>query len=509
MSSDPANKPIAELGSGLLSDLEFDLVALRNKYREERDKRIRVDGENQFIHTTGEYSGFKDVDPYADPLVRNTISVETEVLVMGGGFAGLSAAGRLIEAGFEDLRLIDNASDFGGTWYWNRYPGAQCDIDSYCYLPLLEETGYIPIEKYSFAPEIYEHAQRIAKRYGLYDKAIFQTAITALNWDEENLVWNISTNRGDDIKARFVVCGSGPGTTPRLPGIPGIDEFQGHSFHTSRWDFDYTGGNNKGNLSKLADKRIAVIGTGASSIQVVPHLGEHAEHLYVFQRTPSALNPRGNIPTDPEWVKTLKPGWQSSRQANFNDVVEGHSFEEDLVNDGWTDMFRNLQNSLLSGNVDTAGISPDQIALLAEIVDARKQNGVRDRVDVPEKAYIDALLGVYELNRTELLADVFVWAYERSCARYSAVRQSLGEPDPFRIRYREHIAKLVTTIVSDCMDKRTAVSAIKHYALERILKQDQERFVEMIETELMSLHEGNIARYRVRPSQFEKWRSNW
>jgi cyclohexanone monooxygenase len=364
-----------------MNNHEIDLVALRKKYREERDKRNNADGEEQFIHTTGEYAHFKDIDPHAGSLIRDPITVETEVLVVGGGFAGLSVAARLIEAGFEDLRLVENAADFGGTWYWNRYPGAQCDIDSYCYLPLLEETGYIPIEKYAYAPEIYEHAQRIGKHYGLYDKAIFQTTVTAMNWDEDNLVWNISTNRGDNVKARFVVCGSGGFGPPRLPGIPGIDDFHGQSFHTSRWDFDYTGGDNKGNLAKLADKRVAVIGTGATAIQAVPYLGEHAEHLYVFQRTPSAVNLRRNRPTDPEWVETLKPGWQRSRQANFNDIVEGLPFEKDLVDDSWTDMFRNLEGLQLSDNIDPDGASPDEIALLAEMLDARKQNSVRDRVD--------------------------------------------------------------------------------------------------------------------------------
>jgi cyclohexanone monooxygenase len=385
MSSKPEETPMSKLESELTSDLEFDLAALRKKYREERDKRIRGDGEQQFIHTTAEYAHFKDVDPFAEPLVREPISIETEVLIMGGGFAGLSAAARLIEAGFQNLRVIEDAADFGGTWYWNRYPGAQCDIDSYCYLPLLEETGYMPVEKYSFAPEIYEHAQRIAKHYGLYDKAIFQTAVTALNWDDANQVWKVSTNRGDDIKARFVISGSGPGAIPRLPGIPGIQEFQGRSFHTSRWDFDYTGGENSGNLHMLANKRVAVIGTGASAVQVVPHLGEHAEHLYVFQRTPSALNPRNNAPTDSEWAKSLEPGWQRVRQANFNDVVAGIPFEQDLVNDSWTDMFRNLQSSLISSSADTDGVSPEKIAILAEIVDARKQNGVRDSIDATIK----------------------------------------------------------------------------------------------------------------------------
>jgi cyclohexanone monooxygenase len=381
MNNNSKEKTMSNLESELTQDLEFDLLALRKKYQDERDKRIREDGEKQFIHTTAEYAHFKDTDPHAEPLVRDPITVDTEILVMGGGFAGLSAAARLIEAGFENLRIIEDAADFGGTWYWNRYPGAQCDIDSYCYLPLLEETGYMPVEKYSYAPEIFEHSQRIAKHYGLYEKAIFQTAVTSLNWDEDNSVWIASTNRGDDVKARFVVSGSGPGAIPRLPGIAGIHDFEGRSFHTSRWDFDYTGGDNKGGLSKLANKRVAVIGTGASAVQVVPHLGKDAEHLYVFQRTPSALNPRNNKPTDPEWAKSLQRGWQRSRQANFNDVVAGMPFEEDLVNDGWTDMFRNLQGALIPSMADPAGISPEKIQLLAEIVDARKQNGVRENID--------------------------------------------------------------------------------------------------------------------------------
>lgn len=381
MGSDPVDSSPTASQPDPVSTLEFDLCALRRKYRDERDRRLREDGENQFIHTTGEYGRFREVDPYAQRIPRDRLTFETEILVLGGGFAGLTVAGRLIEAGFHDLRVVDNAADFGGTWYWNRYPGAQCDIDSYCYLPLLEETGYMPREKYSFAPEIQAHARRIARHYGLYEKAIFHTSITAMDWDEDRLVWNVTTDRGDHIRARCVVCGSGPGTMPKLPGIPGIDTFRGHSFHTSRWDFDYTGGDSRGNLFKLADKRVAVIGTGASAVQIVPHVGMHAQHLYVFQRTPSALNPRGNVPTDPAWVKTLAPGWQRTRQRNFNDVVAGLPFDVDMVNDGWTDMFRTLQNSLLAGNAAAAGQSPEQLALLSEIVDARKQNTVRDRID--------------------------------------------------------------------------------------------------------------------------------
>lgn len=381
MSSDVASIRNRDTASGLIDNLEFDLRSLRAKYREERDKRIRSDGDGQFIQTSGAYAHFKDADPYSPRVPRAAVSLDTEIMIIGGGFAGLTAAGRLIEAGFEDILLMETAADFGGTWYWNRYPGAQCDIESYCYLPMLEETGYIPAEKYSFAPEIYEHAQRVARHYKLYEKAVFQTAVTAMDWDDNQGVWIVSTDRGDAIRARYIVCGSGPGTIPKLPGIAGIEEFHGHSFHTSRWDFEYTGGDHSGNLTGLADKRVAVIGTGASAIQVIPFLGRHAEHLYVFQRTPSSLNPRRNKPTDPEWAKSLRPGWQKARQENFNDVVAGQPFEEDLVDDGWTDMFRSLQNSMFAGKAAQGDLSAEQIALMSEIVDARKQNQVRQTVD--------------------------------------------------------------------------------------------------------------------------------
>ena len=130
-------------------------------------------------------------------------------------------------------------------------------------------------------------------------------------------------------------------------------------------------------------------------------------------------------------------------------------------------------------------------------------------VDVPERAYIDGILGVYELNRIELQRDVFVWAYERSCARYSAVRRSLGEPDPFRLRYRALVAETVAEIVRGGMDKKAATAFIKRRAAEDISQEDRARFVEVVETEIMSLHEGNIARYRLRPAQYQTWRETW
>jgi cyclohexanone monooxygenase len=377
--------------------LDFDPDALREKYKQERDRRIRDDGNAQYVEVTGKFRHFTD-DPYVEPgSTRAPLTDEVNVVVIGGGFGGLLAGARFHEAGIKDVRIIESGGDFGGTWYWNRYPGAQCDIESYCYLPLVEELGYTPKEKYSFAPEIYEHSQRIAKHYKLYDNACFQTRVTELRWDEAAARWIVSTDRGDAMRARFVVMATGPLNRPKLPAIPGIEDFQGHTFHTSRWDYNYTGGNHSGGLTKLADKRVAVIGTGATAIQCVPFVGEYARQLYVFQRTPSSVDLRGNKPTDPQWIKTLKPGWQRERRENFNNIFAGVPVEEDLVSDGWTDIFRNLGVGII-GNSEkkTQQVAPqsaNQMALMAEIVDFQKMNSIRSRVDevVTDPATAEAL----------------------------------------------------------------------------------------------------------------------
>jgi cyclohexanone monooxygenase len=299
-------------------------------------------------------------------------------VIIGGGFGGLLAAARLQEVGITEIRIIEKAGDFGGTWYWNRYPGAQCDIESYVYLPLLEETGYMPKEKYSFAPEIYEHAQRIGKHFNLYKRACFQTQVREARWDDDIGRWTVKTDRGDVFKARFVIMSSGPLNRPKLPAIPGIEKFKGHTFHTSRWDYDYTGGDTTGGLHKLGDKRVGIIGTGATAIQCVSHLGQHAKQLYVFQRTPSSVDERGNKPTDPEWVKTLYPGWQKYRNHNFCSILAGLPIEEDLVGDKWTSLFKNLSR-LLSGKQNSQ-LSDEEMALMSEIADYQKMNEIRDRV---------------------------------------------------------------------------------------------------------------------------------
>src|SRR3984957_9933163 len=367
----------------IVGDLDFDPDTLFAKYMAERDKRVREDGIGQYFEIKQELAHYID-DPYVEPgFTRDPVHDDVEFAIIGGGFGGLLMGARLREAGFTKLRVVESAGDFGGTWYWNRYPGAMCDVESYCYLPLLEELNYIPKHKYSFAPEILEHSRAIARHYRLYDDALLQTAITGMEWDEAAKRWVVSTNRGDRFTAQYVAMACGPLSRPKLPGIPGITEFAGHTFHTSRWDYGYTGGDSTGGLTGLKDKRVGIIGTGATAIQCVPHLGEWAKELFVFQRTPSSVDVRGNRETDPDWVAQLTPGWQRRRQDNFNILVAGGDQDEDLVHDGWTDIFRNLTGTAAKQIADRLGrrLSSQERAEVMQIADYRKMNQVRSRVD--------------------------------------------------------------------------------------------------------------------------------
>ncbi len=373
-------------------DLGFDPEALREKYRIERDRRIRADGTAQYVETTGAFAQYLD-DPWADPdFTREPIVEAVEVVIAGGGFGGLLTAARLREEGVDDFRIIERAGDFGGTWYWNRYPGAACDTEAYIYMPLLEETGYIPTEKYAKAPELYEHCRRIGRHFDLYPRAVFQTAIQEIRWDEASDRWTVTTDRGDAFTARFVVMAGG--TTlgrPKLPGVPGVGTFKGHTFHTSRWDYGYTGGDSSGGMTGLQDKRVGVIGTGATAVQCVPHLGEWAKELYVFQRTPSSVDVRGNRPTDPAWAASLKPGWHRERMDNFSTIISGGDFEVDLVNDGWTDLIGNI---LLSARRRAkAGEVVEDPEALVQLADYQKMEQVRARIDaiVKDRASAEAL----------------------------------------------------------------------------------------------------------------------
>ena len=371
--------------------LHLDPAALRKKYDLERDRRLRPEGNDQYVEVVGQYNHFLD-DPWADPaFTRDPIVRDVEVLIVGGGFGGLLSGARLREAGFKDLCIIEKAADFGGTWYWNRYPGAACDTESYIYLPLLEETGYMPVAKYARAPEILEHSRRIGRHFNLYESAIFQTVITGMRWLEDAARWEIKTNRNDVLRAQFVVLAGGPLHRPKLPGVPGVNSFKGHTFHTSRWDYAYTGGDSSGGLSGLADKRVGIIGTGATAVQCVPHLGAGAKELFVFQRTPSSVDVRNDRPTDPQWAAGLKPGWQSERIANFTAVISGAPFDVDLVNDGWTDLIGNI---LLAARKKAAsGESVADEAELIQLADYGKMERVRARIDaiVKDPATAEAL----------------------------------------------------------------------------------------------------------------------
>ncbi|KAJ5210480.1 hypothetical protein N7472_000619 [Penicillium cf. griseofulvum] len=341
-------------------ELGFDPKALHDKYQAERDKRLRSDGVDQYAQLDQDSLE----DPYVDsPIIRGPLEEDVDFLIMG--------------AGITNIRIVEKAGDFGGVWYWNRYPGAACDTESHIYMPLLEELGYMPAEKYAKSPELREHARNIGVKFGMYDKALFQTALLTLNWDEETERWVGITNRNDQIRAKFVATASGPLHNAKIPRIPGSKTFKGHSFHTNRWDYNYTGGDTTGNLDKISDKRIGIIGTGATAVQAIPYLAEGAKHLYVFQRTPSSIDVRNNRPTDPAWVASLTPGWQKRRMENFNTIVTGGYADEDLVNDNWTDIIRRL--SVLGGK-DQPAASPD-MAALRQLADFQKMEQIRARVD--------------------------------------------------------------------------------------------------------------------------------
>ena len=373
----------------------FDPDRLRAKYAEERAKRIRADANDQYRELKGDLARYLE-DTYAQERIdRAPFRDEVEVAIIGGGFGGLLTGARLRDAGVQGIRFIDAAGDFGGTWYWNRYPGIACDIEAYIYLPLLEETGYMPTQKYATGAEIFEHCQRIGKHYDLYRDVCFQTRVTEVRWDADTARWLISTDRGDLMRAHFVCMALGVLNHPKLPGIPGIEDFEGHSFHTSRWDYDYTGGNSDGGLVGLRGKRVGVVGTGASAVQCVPHVAEAAEHLYVFQRTPSSVDEKHNPPTDPEWAKSLEPGWHQKRMDNFQILTQGGYQEEDLVSDNWTDIIRKLVVQVQQA--ESPDLSPEALERQVEMVDFEKMEEIRARVEavVEDEATREALKPYY------------------------------------------------------------------------------------------------------------------
>jgi len=377
-----------------LAAIDIDRDTLRRKYLEERDRRLRPGGLDQYIRPGSETEkyGMHQEDIYAERhLERDPIKKDVDVLMVGGGFGGLLMGSQLRRAGIEEFLIIEDASDFGGTWYWNRYPGVACDIESYIYMPMLEELGKMPTARYASGPEIFQHCKDIASHFNLYPKALFQTKVAEMRWDEGRKRWLVTTDRNDEISARFVAMSTGPLNQAKLPGVPGLADFKGHAFHTSRWEYAYTGGDAHGALTKLSDKRVGIVGTGSTSIQCVPHLGKWSEHLYVFQRTPSSIQPRENRPTDPAWAKSLKPGWQAERVHNFTSIISGIPVDEDMIYDGWTKTFL-----LLFHNQD---VPPEQIMDSMEMNDLRKMEQIRRTIDeiVKDKETAEALKPYYGL----------------------------------------------------------------------------------------------------------------
>jgi cation diffusion facilitator CzcD-associated flavoprotein CzcO len=354
----------------------FDPEAVRAKYLFERDKRLVPDRADIRDLQTDEHFARYRADPFTPVIERDPVVDDVDVVIVGGGIAGVLAGAHLRKAGLERIRIIDQAGGIGGTWYWNRYPGVMCDVESYIYLPMLEELDYIPTQRYAFGEEIRRHLEAIAGRFDLVADALFHTGVTRAEWNEDAARWRIRTDHGDEVSCRWYVLAVGILNLMKLPTIPGMENFAGRSFHTARWDYEYTGGGPDEAPTDLADKVVGLIGTGASGIQCVPPLAESAKHLYVFQRTPSAIGERGNRPTDSEFAHGLEPGWQRDRMDNFQGIIMGRPVEADLVDDGWTHDYAVTRNAPRH-----KGMTLEEYLRSAEEVDYQVMEAHRRRVD--------------------------------------------------------------------------------------------------------------------------------
>lgn len=380
-----------------------------NKYEEEREKRFNAISSGRGGRLKFRSSSLMnnlDQDPWADydnlakqtpPLRDNS---EIRFLILGAGHNGILFAYHLIAAGFKasEIVVVDPAGGFGGTWYWNRYPGLTCDVEGYCYLPLLEETGFVPKHRYSKGEEIRQNVEGIAEKFGI--QGMFCTQAKSADWDDTQKRWivKLSRNLGPNhqdlsgdfvVRAQFLMPAGGLFYSPSAPDAPGLEAFMNNHeiFHTARWNYAYTGGSQtEPDMVNLQDKRVGIIGTGATAVQAVPELAKWAKQLYVFQRTPSYCGPREQVETTPEsWAKVAGgPGWQSERMRNLNKFLNDHpqvTAEDDLLKDGWS---RARQFSALIGSPRAKDITqakvPEHLKRMLEL-DVGITNDLRKHVE--------------------------------------------------------------------------------------------------------------------------------
>jgi cation diffusion facilitator CzcD-associated flavoprotein CzcO len=366
----------------LLDTQNYDSEAVRAKYLTERDRRLVAGRADIRDLDHDEYFARYRDDPFTPVVDRTPVRDEVDVIVVGGGIAGVTAGAHLRKAGIEKIRIVDQAGGIGGTWYWNRYPGVMCDVESYIYLPMLEELGYVPSQRYAFGEEIRLHLDAVANHFDLVDDALFHTRITRTDWHEDEARWHIRTDRGDQISCRWYVMAVGILNLMKLPSIEGMEDFAGHSFHTARWDYHYTGGGPSQPMTNLKDKVVALVGTGASGIQVLPPLAAAAKQVYVFQRTPSAIGERGNRPTALGFFDTLGPGWQRERMDNFQAIMVGRQVEEDQIDDGWTHHYAVVNNPPREKGMSLASYIEN-----AEAIDFRIMDEDPDKAEILKPYY--------------------------------------------------------------------------------------------------------------------------
>ena len=397
-------------GNTATAPKSYDPDSVWAKYLAERDKRM-VPGRAEIrdLRTDERFAHYLD-DPFTPFIERDPVADEVDVVIVGGGIAGIVAGAQLRKAGVERIRIIDQAGGVGGTWYWNRYPGVMCDVESYIYIPMLEELGYVPKHRYAYGEEILGCLRRLADRFDLVTDSLFHTKVTRTEWREEEARWHVRTDRGDDVACRYYVLAVGILNLVKLPAIAGMEDFAGHSFHTARWDYAYTGGGPHEALTHLADKAVALVGNGASGIQCLGPLADGARHVYVFQRTPSAVGVRGNRLTDPNFGEALGTGWQRERMDNFQAVILGKSVD-DQVDDGWTHHWAAVHNP-----PRRKGMTIEEIVRSAEEVDYQIMEAHRRRVEelVTDPAVAEVLKPYYRyLCKRPCFHDEYLLAFNK------------------------------------------------------------------------------------------------